>query len=183
MEEIMTRKIYKLIRNKFLDQWKKVRKKCTVIVAVSGYFQVLHVGHVNYITEARKHGGYLIAIINSDKQAISKKTPCVVDEKSRAYVVSKIQGVDETIIAIDEDGTVAKTLEMIKPNVFCNGGDRVPSMSPSKEQKTCDKLGIKMVYNVGGGKSDSSSGILQRAHTILSKESDKICCNSTTKSV
>lgn len=160
---------YTLSTKRLLEICKKITKKFTPVVAVSGYFQILHAGHINYITDARKHGGYLIAIINSDKQASLKSTPCVVDEKSREYIVSRIRGVDETIIAIDDDATVAKTIEMIKPNIFCNGGDRIPSNASEKEQKICESLGIKMIYNVGGGKSDSSSGILCRAHEMLSK--------------
>jgi len=159
-----------LSTERLLDICRKITKRYTPVVAVSGYFQILHKGHIDYITEARKLGGYLVVIVNSDKQAAMKSTPVVVNEKSREYIVRNIRGVDETIIAIDEDGTVSKTLEIVRPSIFCNGGDRKPTSAPSKEQETCQRLGIKMIYNVGGEKSDSSSSILQRAHDILSKE-------------
>lgn len=160
---------YTLTQNRFFELCRKITKKFTTVVAISGYFQITHSGHINYITEARKLGGYLIAIVNSDKQASLKSTPCIVDEKSRAHIISNIRGVDETVIAIDTDGTVSKTLELIKPHIFCNGGDRTQSNASLKEQTICENLGIQMIYNVGGGKTDSSSGILQRAHKILSK--------------
>lgn len=158
---------YKLSQERFLEICKYITKKFTTTVAISGYFQIIHSGHINYITESRKLGGYLIAIINSDKQAALKSTPSVVDEKSREYIISNIKGVDETCIAIDSDGTVSKTLEFLKPDIFCNGGDRTPNSTESKETLICKKHKIKMIYDVGGKKSDSSSGILHRAHKIL----------------
>jgi D-beta-D-heptose 7-phosphate kinase/D-beta-D-heptose 1-phosphate adenosyltransferase len=139
------------------------------IVAISLYGQIIHRGHIDHILEAKKLGDYLIAIVNSDKQALLKSTPAVVNEKDREYIIKNIKGVDETIIAIDEDGTVAKTLELIRPNIFCNGGDRNPNTASSKEVEVCTRLGIELVYNVGGGKHDSSSNILKRASEILNK--------------
>lgn len=139
-------------------------------VAISGYFQILHSGHINYITESRKLGDHLIVIINSDEQAKLKSTPSVVNEKDREFIISHIKGVDETIIAIDKDGTVAKTLELIKPDIFCNGGDRTSHNCSSKEEEICKKLGIKVIYGVGGGKTNSSSSILNKAHEILSNK-------------
>lgn len=146
--------------------YKKFRKKFTKTVAISGYFQILHAGHIEYIQSAKKQGGYLIAIINSDEQAKLKSTPQVINEKFRKLIISNIKDVDETIIAIDKDSTVAKTLELIQPDIFCNGGDRSPTNYSSKEIDTCNTLGIKMVY-LGGEKIDSSSSILKRASTLL----------------
>lgn len=157
---------YKLTQEKLLDICKNITKKFTTNVAISGYFQILHVGHINYIQDARKHGGYLIVIINSDKQSKLKSTPSVVNEKHRSFIIENIKGVDEVVISIDEDESVSKTLEFIKPHVFCNGGDRTPNNHSSKESDVCKKLGIKMVYT-GGEKIDSSSDILKRASKIL----------------
>ncbi len=163
---------YILPQDKLYDICSKITKKFTQVVAVSGYFQILHVGHVKLIEEARKLGGYLIVIVNSDKQALLKSTPAIVGEKQRAFIMSNIRGVDETIIAIDEDRTVAKTLELVKPDIFCNGGDRDAKTSSSKEIEICNKLGIKIVYGVGGDdKKDSSSSIMERAAKILNGKS------------
>lgn len=156
---------YKLSQERLLHICKTITKKYTTNVAISGYFQILHVGHIDYIQSSRKHGGYLIAIINSDKQSKLKSTPSVINEMDRAHIISNIKGVDEVIISFDEDESVSKTLEFIKPHVFCNGGDRNPKNCSSKELDVCNKLGIKMIYT-GGEKRDSSSNILKRAVEI-----------------
>jgi len=161
---------YQLTQFRLLEICREITKKFTVNVAISGFFQILHVGHIDYITSARKLGGYLTVIVNSDEQAKLKNTPLVVNQNDRAKLISHIRGVDEVCIAIDEDGTVSKSLELLKPQIFCNGGDRKINNSEPKETKTCERLGIKMVYGVGGEKSESSSSILQRAHEILLKK-------------
>jgi len=159
---------YKFSQERLFDICKKITKKFTTNVAISGYFQIAHAGHIDYIKGARELGGYLIAIINSDKQAKLKNTPSVINEQHRAKLIESIKGVDEVVLSIDEDESVSKTLEMIRPAVFCNGGDRTPSNYASKETEVCNKLGIKMVY-LGGEKVDSSSAILDRAHRLLAQ--------------
>ena len=93
-------------------------------VAISGYFDPIHIGHLEYIRLARELGGYLIVIVNSDKQAVLKKGKPFMCEDDRLTIVSQIKGVDEVIVSIDDDKTVCKTLDLIKPDIFANGGDR-----------------------------------------------------------
>jgi len=164
---------FKMSQERLLDICKKITKKFTINVAISGYFQILHAGHIDYIRNAKKLGGYLIAIINSDQQAKLKSTPSVINEKNRAYIVSNIKGVDEVVISIDSDRSVSKTLEKINPHIFCNGGDRTENNSSLKEKETCNRLGIKIIYT-GGSKVDSSSDILKRTFDVLSKNYNKL---------
>jgi len=91
-------------------------------VAISGYFDPIHIGHLEYIKLARELGDYLIVIVNNDKQAVLKKGKSFMCEDDRLQIVSQIKGVDEAVMSIDEDGTVCKTLDSIKPNIFANGG-------------------------------------------------------------
>lgn len=132
------------------------------IICVSGYFNPIHVGHVRMIKDAKALGTKLIVIVNNDKQALAKKGKIIVPEHHRLEMVKAIKWVDDAVIAIDEDGTVCETLRKIKPDIFANGGDRVDGNVP--EDKTCQELGIEMIYNVGeGGKVDSSTDIVRRA--------------------
>jgi cytidyltransferase-like protein len=160
---------YTLSMDYLLNICKKITKKFTPVVAISGYFQILHAGHIEYIQSSRKYGGYLIAIINSDEQSKLKITPSIINEHQRAYIINNIKGVDEVMISIDKDKSIAKTLELIKPNIFCNGGDRTSQNSSQEELDVCKKHNIKIVYT-GGNKIDSSSDILNRAHKILSNK-------------
>ncbi len=139
---------------------KNKKNKKPKIVAVSGYFNPVHIGHVRLFEEAKKLGTKLIVIVNSDKQVELKGSFPFMTEKERAEIIASLAPVDNVIVAIDEDKSVCKTLELIKPHIFANGGDRTKSNIP--EVAVCKKINCKMVFNVGGGKIQSSSWLLSK---------------------
>ena len=122
-----------------------MNKKNTV--AVSGYFDPIHVGHLEYLELAKKIGDYLIVIVNNDFQAFLKKGKSFMSENDRVEIVSAIRCVDEVFLSIDEDSSVCKSLEHIKPDIFANGGDRKLDEIP--ETKVIKKYNIKMVDGLG----------------------------------
>ena len=136
----------------------RTKDKKEVLVAVSGYFNPLHIGHIEYLRAARLLGTKLVVIVNNDTQVKLKGSKLFMDEKERTEIVAELKPVDEVILAIDKDRSVCKTLEFLKPDIFANGGDRTNDNIP--EVATCKKLGIKMVFGVGGGKVQSSSWLL-----------------------
>ena len=117
------------------------------IVAISGYFDPLHVGHLEYIKLAKKFGDKLVVIVNNDYQSKLKKGKSFMNESDRLEIVKSIIWVDDAIISIDKDGTVCKSIEFIKPDIFANGGDRKNKEIP--ESKICNNLGIKMIDGLG----------------------------------
>ena len=117
------------------------------IVAVSGYFDPLHVGHLEYLEMAKQLGDKLIVIINSDKQAELKKGKSFMNENDRVEIIGALKCVDEVFLSIDEDKSVCRSLEVIKPNIFANGGDR--SLSEIPETAVMEKYNIKMVDGLG----------------------------------
>ena len=117
------------------------------IVAISGYFDPLHVGHLEYIKLAKKFGDKLVVIVNNDYQSKLKKGKSFMSESDRLEIVKSIIWVDEAIISIDKDGTVCKSIEFIKPDIFANGGDRKNKEIP--ESKICNNLGIKIIDGLG----------------------------------
>ena len=127
-----------------------------VVVAVSGYFDPIHVGHLEYLKLAKQLGDKLIVIVNNDKQTILKKGKSFMNEKDRMEIVSALQCVDEVFLSIDDDKSVCKSLEFLKPSIFANGGDR--SLSEMPETAIIDKYSIKMVDGLGA-KIRSSSKI------------------------
>jgi len=139
---------------------KKSKNSKEVVVAVSGYFNPLHIGHIRYLKEAKRLGTKLIAIINSDEQSKLKGSFAFMNEKERAEIVSSLKFVDEVVLSIDKDKTVCKTLELIKPDIFAKGGDRTLDNIPERE--VCEKFGIRMVFNIGGGKVQSSSWLISK---------------------
>ena len=116
-------------------------------VAISGYFDPIHVGHLEYIKEAKKLGDKLIVIVNNNHQCVLKKGKHFMDEKDRVIITSSIKYVDELFLSIDEDKTVCKSLEEIKPDIFANGGDRKNFEIP--ESIICKKYDIKIIDGLG----------------------------------
>jgi cytidyltransferase-like protein len=144
---------------------KKSKIKKEKIVAISGGFDPIHIGHVRYIQEARKLGDKLVVILNNDNWLKNKKGREFMEERERKEIVEAISGVDKVIITRHskntKDRSVCKELAKINPDIFANGGDRFADNIP--EFKLCQKLGIKMVFNVGrGGKIRSSSDLLKK---------------------
>ncbi len=141
-----------------------MQTKKQIIVAVSGYFNPIHIGHIRMFQEAKKLGTKLVVIVNNDKQVKIKGSIPFMNEKERIEIIKAIKQVDQVILSIDKDKSVCKTLKMINPDIFANGGDRKLDNIP--EYKICKEINCKMVFNIGkGGKIQSSSGLLKKIKT------------------
>ncbi|MBS3099012.1 adenylyltransferase/cytidyltransferase family protein [Candidatus Pacearchaeota archaeon] len=137
-----------------------------VIVAASGYFDPLHIGHVEYLREAKKLGDKLIVIVNNKKQTLMKKGFEFMPIKERIEIVKAMSFVDEVIESIDEDGSQCKTLEMLKPTIFAKGGDRFAYEIP--ETPICRKYGIEIIDGLGK-KIQSSSELVKKSKELERK--------------
>lgn len=141
-----------------------IRKKITrkpVLVAVSGYFNPLHVGHLEMIQKAKKLGDKLVAIVNNDRQVALKGSVPFMSQADRLKIVAALREVDAVFLSIDKDKSVCKSLAKLKPNIFANGGDR-HSIGDVPEFPICQKYGIKMVDGLGK-KIRASSEMIKRA--------------------
>jgi len=139
------------------------KSKKQVVVAVSGGFDPIHIGHVRLIQDAKKLGDKLVVILNNDNWLKKKKGYIFMHQNERKEIIEAIKGVDEVILtnhrSNSKDMSVSKELMKIKPDIFANGGDRTPTNIP--EALVCKKIGCEMVFNVGqGGKVQSSSRLL-----------------------
>ena len=121
--------------------------KKIITVAVSGYLDPLHVGHLEYLKLAKNLGDKLIVIINNNLQAEIKKGSSFMDEKDRMEIVAALRYVDEVFLSIDKDNSVCRSLEHIKPDIFANGGDR--SLEEIPETAVMKKYNIQMVDGLG----------------------------------
>ena len=131
------------------------------VVVVSGYFDPIHVGHLELMEKAKSLGDKLIVILNNDKQVFMKRSKePFMDENDRKKLIESIKHVDEAFISIDEDRSVCASLRAIKPDIFANGGDRHQGEVP--ETSVCRELGIDMVD--GQGEKIASSREIGRAH-------------------
>jgi len=139
-----------------------------IVVAVSGGFDPIHIGHVRMIQEAKALGDRLVVIMNNDAWLTDKKGFVFMPEAERREILEAIAGVDEVVITDhmpgDPDRSVVRALKLVKPHIFANGGDRKPDGDPVPEVAVCEELGIEMHYHIGhGGKVQSSSELAKRA--------------------
>jgi len=118
-------------------------------VAVAGGFDYFHEGHLDHLLKAKALGDELIVITHHDELLIRKKGYCLIPLKGRVDILKQFRCVDEVVFSIDDDGTVAKTLECIKPDIFAKGGDRTPDNMPANEIEVCERLGIEIRYGIG----------------------------------
>jgi len=132
-------------------------------VVISGGFDPIHIGHLRMIQEAAKLGSKLIVIVNNDRFLIEKKGYAFMPIEERIEIINGFSGVYRVVESIDGDMTVCKTLELLakEENIVCfaNGGDRKKE-SDIPEAEICKKYNIKMEFNVGGSKIQSSSSLV-----------------------
>ncbi len=132
------------------------------VVAVSGGFDPIHIGHVRMIRAASKLGDELVVILNTDRFLKDKKDFIFMPFEERKEILESIAGVSRVVECIDRDQTVCETLAQLKPDIFANGGDRKDE-DDIPEHDVCAQHGIEMVFNVGeGGKVQSSSELAKR---------------------
>jgi len=135
-------------------------------IIVSGYFNPLHKGHIEYFYKAKSKGDLLFVIINNDAQRRLKGSQEFIDEKERLLLVSELTVVDKTFMSIDQDRSVCLTLEKLYKEyskkykiIFANGGDQNNNSIP--EFTICKKYDILMLDGLGE-KIQSSSWILNK---------------------
>ncbi len=136
------------------------------IYMTSGGFDPLHVGHLRCILEtaerADQDGGYVVVIVNGDGFLNRKKGKPFMAERERAEIIAAIRGVDAVVIWDDGGQTVVGAIAALKPNFFTKGGDRAaPEDIP--EWDICQEVGCQVLFNVGGGKVQSSSWLIEGA--------------------
>ena len=145
------------------------------VVIVSGFFNPMHTGHLDYIKAAKKLGTYLVVIVNNDEQVKIKGSTPFMSEEDRLKVVRSNRDVNKAILSIDSDHSVIETLKrehkwysidpLVESITFANGGDRTVGNSP--EEEYCKKAGVRTAYGVGGGKTQSSSNLISQADKTI----------------
>lgn len=135
-------------------------------VIVSGYFNPIHKGHIEYFNNAKSLGDELFVIVNNDKQRLLKGSKEFQLEEERVFIVSNIKSVDQVFLSIDEDRTVCETIKHIHQKLhgdchlaFANGGDQNNNSIP--EATVCEALGIDLIDGLGE-KIQSSSWLLNK---------------------
>lgn len=149
------KKYYSLSRLKKRIAAERKEGKC--IVLANGCFDLIHVGHIRYLKEAKKKGDVLVLALNSDasiRQLKGKGRP-LLDEDKRVKIMSAISYVD--YITVFEETTVEKVLLALKPDIHAKGSDYTEETVPEKETVRSYGGGIAIT---GGPKVRSTSKLI-----------------------
>jgi len=135
-------------------------------IIVSGYFNPIHKGYLEYFNNAKAIADKLFVIVNNDHQRALKGSKEFQDENERLVIVSNIKAVDKAILSIDKDRTVQETIKMIAEQNgseydlgFANGGDQTNEICP--EKNVCVEFKIQLIDGLGY-KIQSSSWLLKK---------------------
>jgi len=134
------------------------------IVINSGYFDPLHVGHIECMELSKKLGDKLVIILNNDSQCIMKKGKPFMPQEERTKIIKSLKLVDEVFVSVDKDKSVCESIRAIAEKykgheiIFAKGGDRFSSEIP--EAKICKEKEIKIIDNLGK-KIQSSSWLIK----------------------
>lgn len=142
------------------DEFDTLRDSLGTIVCTSGGYDPVHPGHLSCIHDSKRLGDTMIVIVNGDAFLRNKKGKPFMDIRTRSEIMSYAVGADYIIpFEIENDQTVIKALEKVRPHIFTKGGDRIDETS-IPEWGTCVKHGIKVISGVGYDKQWSSSDLL-----------------------
>jgi len=121
----------------------KLRNDNKIVITTNGIFDILHIGHIRYLQEAKKLGDILIVAINSDSSTKIIKGPerPLNNENDRAEALAALECVDYVTVFNEEDPI--KILEGIKPNIHVKGGDY--DMSQIIEKDVVEKNNGKVI--------------------------------------
>ena len=127
---------------------------------VSGGFDPPHIGHIRMFQDAAEWGDVIVAI-NSDDWLMRKKGYVFMPWAERAEIIRELQSVGHVVSFNDNDDTANQAIKVNRPDAFANGGDRKKKNTP--EMDLCDKLGIQMLWGIGGkDKPQSSSWLVDK---------------------
>lgn len=157
-----------------LPEWNGAKWNKTVVM-ISGAFDPLHIGHLQYIVAASRinaPNNLVVAVVNGDGFLNRKRKHSFMPEYDRAMIVDNIKGVYCTMIWDDGTQLVDGALNLIKPNIFAKGVSKAGDDSiPESEQRMCDLHDIEVRHGLGGpNKLNSSSELLENFRKLQTSD-------------
>ena len=158
------KKLYSLFRlakivRKHKKRWKRV-------VLANGCFDLIHVGHIRYLKEAREKGDILVVALNSDSsiQTLKGKGRPILNQRERAEIISSFSFVD--YVTFFKEQNVEKVLLALKPDIHSKGSDYTKETVPEKETV---KVYGGAIAITGGPKIKSTSQLIDEIASKIKK--------------
>lgn len=136
-----------------------VRADGATIVFTNGCFDILHAGHVRYLTAAAAMGDFLVVGLNSDASVrrLKGETRPIVSEADRAEVLEALRAVD--IVTIFDEPTAEELIRLVRPNIYVKGGDY--SLDKLPEAKIVQEFGGRVEF-IPFVEGHSTTGVIER---------------------
>ena len=152
----------KIIEAKQLANWRQsVRESGKKLVVTNGCFDILHVGHITYLENARNFGGALLIGVNSDAAVSGLKGPGrpVNTENDRMLVLAALESVDG--VSLFPETTATKFLTVAQPDIYVKGGDYTLETLNQEERRAVESAGGRIVL-VPFVPGKSTTGLLEK---------------------
>jgi rfaE bifunctional protein nucleotidyltransferase chain/domain len=152
----------KLLSRENFPAWREnLRRAGKKLVVTNGCFDLLHLGHVTYLENARNHGDVLLIGVNSDESVRELKGPNrpINNEKDRALVLAALQSVDAVLIFPEKAAT--NFLSLAQPDIYIKGGDYTLETLNQEERRNVEQAGGKIVI-IPFVPGKSTTGILEK---------------------
>jgi len=130
-------------------------------VCTSGYYNPIHLGHLQCLERSKELGDYLIVFVDSDEKAIRKNGYSFMPQNERAEIIKAIKYVDEVVL-INIPVSEAIKIYAKDCKYFTKGGDRTLDNLPKDEIEVCKEFGIEIICGLGD-KIQSSSELVRKA--------------------
>lgn len=154
----------KIISFDRLPEWREeIRASGRKLVVTNGCFDILHAGHVTYLSAARQEGDVLLVGLNGDAsvRALKGEGRPINEEQDRATVLAGLAAVDGVAVFSEQDAL--RLLETVKPDVYVKGGDYTIDTINQPERRLVEGQGGKVVI-LPGVEGRSTSAILAKAN-------------------
>jgi rfaE bifunctional protein nucleotidyltransferase chain/domain len=136
----------KILSDANLSSWREaLRKAGKKLVVTNGCFDILHLGHITYLQQAKEHGKVLLVGVTGDTNVQTLKGPGrpVNNERDRASVLAALESVDAVYIFSELDAR--NFLQKVQPNIYVKGGDYTIDTINQDERRLLEKMGVQIV--------------------------------------
>lgn len=151
-------------RNSLIDERNRLRREGRRVVFTNGCFDLLHPGHVRYLTEARALGDALVVALNSDRsvRALKGEGRPILNEQERAEVMAALEVVD--YVTVFDEETPRELIAELLPDVLVKGGDwSVDKIVGRDEVEAAGGKVLSLPFVEGSSTTDIIERILKRS--------------------
>ncbi len=162
----------KILNSSTLGPWREtLRRTGRKLVVTNGCFDVLHLGHVTYLQQARDQGDALLVGVTSDAGVHALKGPGrpLNTEYDRAAVLAALESVDAVFVFSELDAR--SFLEVAHPDIYAKGGDYTLETINQDERRLLERLGVRIAL-LGAVPGKSTSALIERANSAETRQND-----------